>query len=560
MAQLAESEPLLQHLIREKQNIWTENAHLPVEERQHLWNCRQAELGSRIGINCQSNNAQRPANAQALPPSMNRGQDLSVQSAPAAVSMSRTPSTFAVADDQFTLGSHYAPRGVDWYDNASPNYILDSTAHDSQLYQAGLQTSSSAQFADLNVYDDPSDYILTMADHSNLNSLQNDSLFSQSWSTSDNMLSPRTPSSTELCSDSTLTSQLSRQSSLAASSSQDAFDMARNQSNVSSFSNHCFDGQLSPITLSSSEKANGSPIAFSESQRSHLLSHCDFTGDEAYASRQFPYLLSAQSSFPLNDSMGEMDRSLSSESNGSQSSLSNRAHRRRQEQIAQAARPIAPKSDSEAVTSLQQQPEHKMVRIESHDGTSKHVAAIKRAPYVRPQHPKIMCKHCNDHPEGFRGEHELRRHTERVHARMRKVWVTVDKSEDKSFLSKCKACRIGKRYGVYYNAAAHLRRAHFAPRKRGRKCKGDEKRGGKAGGDWPSMDWLKQHGWLQEVEELVPEHASDKITEDSDESEPISPAVDTVLQQMLNAQHSVDYMFAHSQPYGYFSNGAWFDQ
>ncbi|KAL9088580.1 MAG: hypothetical protein Q9165_006100 [Trypethelium subeluteriae] len=472
--------------------------------------------------------------------------------------MSRTPSTLAVADDRFTLGSHYAPRAVDWYDNATPNYILESTAYDSQSYQAGLPTSSS-QFADLNVYDDPSDYLLTIADQTQLNGLQNDSLFSQNWSTSDNMLSPSTPSSTELCSDSTLSSQLSRQSSLAASSSKDAFDMVRNQSNVSSFSNTVFDGQLSPITLASFEKANGSPIAFSESQQSHLLSHCNFTGDEANASRQFPYVLSAPS-FHSNGSVGVMDRSLSSESDGSQPSLNNRAHRRRQEQIAQAARPIAPKSDGEAVTSLQQPPEHKMVRIESRDGTSKHVAAIKRAPYVRPQHPKIMCKHCNDHPEGFRGEHELRRHTERVHARMRKVWVTVDKSQDKSFLAKCKACRNGKRYGVYYNAAAHLRRAHFAPRKRGRKCKGDEKRGGKAGGDWPSMDWLKQEGWLQEVEELVPEHASDKITEESDDGEPISPTTDAIPQQMLNAQHSIDHTLAHPQQYGCLPNGVWYDQ
>jgi hypothetical protein len=48
-----------------------------------------------------------------------------------------------------------------------------------------------------------------------------------------------------------------------------------------------------------------------------------------------------------------------------------------------------------------------------------------------------------------------------------------------------------------------LRRAHFKPRKRGRKAKTEgEKRGGKGGGDWPPMQELKEN-WLREVEEFV---------------------------------------------------------
>lgn len=55
---------------------------------------------------------------------------------------------------------------------------------------------------------------------------------------------------------------------------------------------------------------------------------------------------------------------------------------------------------------------------------------------------------------------------------------------------------------MYYNAAAHLRRAHFCPRKRGRKARGEEResRAGKAGGDWPPIEWLKANGWLREIE------------------------------------------------------------
>jgi len=48
-----------------------------------------------------------------------------------------------------------------------------------------------------------------------------------------------------------------------------------------------------------------------------------------------------------------------------------------------------------------------------------------------------------------------------------------------------------------------LRRAHFNPRKRGRKAKTEgEKRGGKGGGNWPPMDALKE-GWILEIEEVV---------------------------------------------------------
>jgi len=48
-----------------------------------------------------------------------------------------------------------------------------------------------------------------------------------------------------------------------------------------------------------------------------------------------------------------------------------------------------------------------------------------------------------------------------------------------------------------------LRRTHFNPHKRGRKAKTEaEKRGGKAGGNWPSMDILKEQ-WMREIEEVV---------------------------------------------------------
>ncbi|KAF2270774.1 hypothetical protein CC78DRAFT_15 [Lojkania enalia] len=119
---------------------------------------------------------------------------------------------------------------------------------------------------------------------------------------------------------------------------------------------------------------------------------------------------------------------------------------------------------------------------------------------------RLKCPTCNDYPDGFRSEHELRRHTNRVHRKTRKVWVTIDTSPDKSFLANCKACQTGKRYNECYNAASHLRRMHFHPHKRGERkmTAAEARRGGKPGDLDPPMDVLKAN-WLREVEEIVGE-------------------------------------------------------
>ncbi|KAI0165536.1 hypothetical protein GGR57DRAFT_125256 [Xylariaceae sp. FL1272] len=120
-----------------------------------------------------------------------------------------------------------------------------------------------------------------------------------------------------------------------------------------------------------------------------------------------------------------------------------------------------------------------------------------RTSYQRPPLRRVFCAKCNEYPEGFRGEHELRRHTDAKHAALVKRWVCaepVNRSpnapQPQIPLSKCKACVTQKKYGAYYNAAAHLRRAHFHPH-----------RSGKASGDWPPMSILKD--WMREVRQSI---------------------------------------------------------
>ena len=190
----------------------------------------------------------------------------------------------------------------------------------------------------------------------------------------------------------------------------------------------------------------------------------------------------------------EMKQSVSSDSGASsQSASSSHLSPRMQET---RSRLLAPKMQHDASASTS--PKVKLVDVTAEDGTVRQKAEIARTTRPQQQRKTTQCPLCNDQPQGFHGEHELRRHIDRQHRGTRKVWICKEDRPGGVFLQNCKACRNKKTYGANYNAAAHLRRAHFNPckNKRGGRGKKSEGRGGMGGGNWPPMEILKD--WMYE--------------------------------------------------------------
>jgi hypothetical protein len=199
----------------------------------------------------------------------------------------------------------------------------------------------------------------------------------------------------------------------------------------------------------------------------------------------------------------DMLHSPSQESNASASSAGSSQSRNRQrvqEQNAQSKRRLAPKSQHQKPNVAM--PTAKIVEIVAEDGTRQKKAEITRFKRQPKETMKVFCPICNDHQDGFHGEHELRRHIDRAHKGFRKVFVCKDISPGRTFLANCKHCRNKKTYGANYNAAAHLRRVHFNPCEtpKGGRGKVSQNRGGIGGGDLPPMDVLRN--WMFETWEL----------------------------------------------------------
>lgn len=363
---------------------------------------------------------------------------------------------------------------------------------------------------------------------------------------------------------------MSRTSSVTTTSLTDAVDMMRVESSFSNCSDLPFPFEQQDVSHASfvsgatAEKSGGSSslattAGFDDgSNNAQLLSSMGygFVGqDNLPFVESSPFAVgcgqelaqAADLSFSHAGAQG-MQRTGSEQSNASISSSSStdaKALERRRKHLENARQNIAPKNNPAGPTSTPRRDDSKLLKPED---AMRRKEAISKTPYVRPQHPKLYCNLCQEYPNGFRGEHELRRHYDRAHAETRRVWICVEPTTNSKEgwwpqkpLGICKQCKHQKHYNVYYNAAAHLRRAHFCPRKRGRKARGEEResRAGKAGGDWPPIEWLKANGWLKEIEisssqffatSMVPSQLQTNIADDGfgddDPELPIDSAIE----------------------------------
>jgi hypothetical protein len=335
-----------------------------------------------------------------------------------------------------------------------------------------------------------------------------------------NMYTPTTPTSDSqsLTTATTLTSNtMSRQNSLYNEPILESIEMMKFNSNTSFSTDYPTDqnmyDQVTPHSTSSRHSRRSS-----NEEQSQLLVGAGGAGNDSHFSRTF----SSQEKYPQFQSSGsfgeKMEKSQSNESTSStSSSLSSRSKQSLRASIELAAsRRLMPKGISEGHPMSRDNSSQSMVRLESRNGSQDKIA-ISKPTYQRPRHDRVQCTQCDDHPDGFRGEHELRRHQDRQHKTRVKKWVCMMPTSNSELqsalkpalpLSRCKSCQQRKEYGAYYNAAAHLRRAHFKPKSKGRskshaKLETPQKRGGNGGGDWPKMEDLKP--WMIEVEvDVVP--------------------------------------------------------
>ncbi|KAI9852615.1 MAG: hypothetical protein M1838_000063 [Thelocarpon superellum] len=591
-------DPIQDALQRAKQSFLTSHPHLSDDEAERLWSQRfTAAVGAMTHANAKTENAypnrrpmrprrqsqsdrsfpfggsvmQRQASGRGF--DLVRTQNFSHQSAPAAVPLSNTRSRLSCGSEHMPPPDVAANMSNADISCLSPLAIaawqvIDApfNAYAAQQPPMSIPRRTSGQQCtlpqldeDTNFGEQPSEFLtrtLLTDDDLTATSSPTVPLFSQLFhpfpdttctfgSAFDADAWCRTQSTAGLTTATTATSNsMSRQPSLISNTLCGPLDLMRMASH-DPLSGSYGNADLSPVTNAPSFAVGVDQLdQYMQKNLAHDLRGAGGMGDAGPQA----YGAIGDAPVPVSKISEEMERSGSSDSSGSISSTES-ARRRRQGHIRNSRRPIAPKaSGDEALQSPSRQP---LARAGAVCGDKR---AIAKSTPKRRQLPRVMCTKCNVNAKGFKGEHELQRHVEREHGPQRRTWQCVDASHEGGPvaippLGDCKACRTSKKYGIDYNAVAHLRRTHFKHLNGQIELDGTTKgAGGNSGGIHPSMDELRR--WLVEVietndddEALVP--TSDAIRdgavcdmtmeveaeEDEDEDEDlISPSSEAIAQ------------------------------